>query len=59
VRHNILHAASNGTIAKQVGWQQRDSYKGDCQARPSGTVCAADDDGYIWLIQGGLSGWEK
>ena len=59
MHHNIFHPASNETTAKQVGWQKQDSYKGNCQARPGGTVCAAYDDGFVWLIRGGISGWEK
>ena len=40
-------------------WQQQNSYSGDCRARPAGMVCARYEDGYIWLIQGSISGWEK
>ncbi len=40
-------------------WQQQGSYSGDCRARPAGTVCAGYEDGYVWLVRGAISGWEK
>jgi hypothetical protein len=40
-------------------WQQQGSYQGDCRARPVGMVCAGYEDGYVWLIRGAISGWEK
>lgn len=39
-------------------WQDQESYAGDCRARPAGTVCLRYKDGYVWLIRGGVSGWE-
>ena len=46
--------ASSGSTAS---WGQQDSYAGDCKARPAGTVCVRFDDGFVWLVRGGVSGW--
>lgn len=40
-------------------WQQQGPYDGDCRSRPAGTVCATFEDGYVWLVHGAVSGWEK
>ena len=39
-------------------WQTEDSYQGDCNATPPGTVCVEYSDGYIWLVQDTLIGWD-
>jgi len=38
---------------------EQKSYSGDCGARPSGTVCIAYSDGYIWLVSDSIQGWEE
>jgi hypothetical protein len=50
---------SAGPTAAQATWQQQGSYGGDCRNRPAGTVCAGFEDGYVWLVRGAISGWEK
>jgi hypothetical protein len=35
------------------------SYAGDCTQRPEGSVCAAFEDGYIWLIYDSVMGWSE
>jgi len=37
---------------------ERNPYPGDCDARPSGTVCIAYSDGYIWLVSDSVQGWD-
>jgi hypothetical protein len=38
-------------------WQTQDSYQGDCNATPPGTVCVTYSDGYIWLVPDTIVGW--
>lgn len=40
-------------------WRMQAPYSGECGTRPAGTVCAGFDDGYVWLVMGSVSGWEK
>jgi hypothetical protein len=38
-------------------WQTQDSYQGDCNATPPGTVCVTYSDRYIWLVPDTIVGW--
>jgi len=46
-------------VPDQGAWKERTSYGGDCKNRPEGMVCIEYDDGYIWLVQDSISGWES
>lgn len=35
------------------------TYQGDCAQRPAGTVCVRFDDGFVWLINESVVGWES
>jgi hypothetical protein len=41
----------------QDEWTTQDSYMGDCNATPPGTVCVQYSDNYIWLIQDSIVGF--
>lgn len=43
----------------RTGFNNQPSYTGNCQNRPPGTVCAKYEDGYIWLIDEPVTGWNK
>lgn len=49
-----------GGFAYGSPWQQSESYSGNCQATPTGTLCVRFEDGFIWLMHGGvITAWEK
>lgn len=46
-------------IPELSGWQHQGAFNEDCRNRPARTVCAKYEDGYVWLVDGAISGWEK
>lgn len=60
----LILGASNGLYVLESvsdncmeGFFEQPSYGGDCENRPSGTVCIGYDDGYIWLVEDSVTGW--
>jgi hypothetical protein len=48
-----------GSLAYGANWQKQGSYNGDCRARPSDTVCVRYEDGFVWVVRGAITGWDK
>ncbi len=45
--------------ASPPGFVEKNSYAGDCRSRPAGTVCIEYSDGYIWLVDDSVIGWDE
>jgi len=54
----FIQPASAQQSTSLPGYIEQESYSGDCKLRPSGTVCIAYSDGYIWLVSDSIKGWE-
>jgi len=44
------------TKARGTEFKLRDPYRGDCDNRPTGSVCIKFSDGYVWLIHDAIQG---
>jgi len=54
----IIHVQEK-TSNNLSGYSVQSSYTADCKNRPTGTVCAAFGDGFVWLIKDSVLDWSN